>query len=165
MLALDAKLHLTSTRGDRTIPATAMYRHDGITYLSKRADEILTKVVLPPVNGDITAFRKLRRRGSIDFPILNVAVWIRPSRMGRGVEQARIAIGGITSAPFLAESAAGMLVGRELTPTTIQEAAEAARTESRPLDNTDLDFSWRRQMVEVWVRRALEDAAREYERR
>jgi hypothetical protein len=42
----------------------------------------------------------------------------------------------------------------------IQAAAYAARLDARPLDNTDLDFSWRRAMVEVWVRRALEDAAR-----
>jgi CO/xanthine dehydrogenase FAD-binding subunit len=40
----------------------------------------------------------------------------------------------------------------------IRAAGEAARSKARPLDNTDLDFSWRRQMVEVWVRRALEEA-------
>jgi CO/xanthine dehydrogenase FAD-binding subunit len=52
--------------------------------------------------------------------------------------------------------ATAALIGRELTEDTIREAATAARLESRPLDNTDLDFTWRRQMVEVWVRRTLE---------
>ena len=42
----------------------------------------------------------------------------------------------------------------------VDAAAHAARLDSRPLDNTDLDFSWRRSMVEVWVRRTLEEAAR-----
>jgi hypothetical protein len=54
-----------------------------------------------------------------------------------------------------------VLIGHELNADTIREAAQAARLESRPLDNTDLDFSWRRQMVEVWVRRTLEDAAKQ----
>jgi 4-hydroxybenzoyl-CoA reductase subunit beta len=156
MLALDARFHLISSEGERTIQAGQMYNHDGIAYLKKRDDEILTRVDLPPINGDLTAFRKLRRRGAIDFPILNVAAWIRPAKKSRVVEAARIAIGGVTSAPFLAEGAARVLVGRELNTDTIHEAAQAARLESRPLDNTDLDFSWRRQMVEVWVRRTLE---------
>lgn len=158
MLALDAQIHLVSHEGERTIRAGEMYRNDGIHYLNKRPDEILTAVDLPPANGDVTVFKKLRRRGSIDFPILNVAVWIRPAPHRRTVEAVRIAIGGIASAPFLAKIAAEKLVGRELAPDTIREAAHAARMQSRPLDNTDLDFSWRRTMVEVWVRRALEDA-------
>jgi 4-hydroxybenzoyl-CoA reductase subunit beta len=161
MLALDASIHLMSSGGERTIQASQMYNVDGIAYLKKRPDEIVTRVDLPAIVGGVTAFQKLRRRGSIDFPILNVAVWIKPAKDGRSVQAARIAVGGITSAPFLSVAAANLLVGRELTSDAINEAAQSVRLESRPLDNTDLDFSWRRQMVEVWVRRTLEDAARQ----
>lgn len=160
MLALNARLHLLSKAGDRTISAAEMYNNDGIVFLKKRSDEIVTGIELPPINGDITAFQKLRRRGSIDFPILNVAAWIRPAKDGHTIESARIAIGGITSAPFLSQPAASVLIGRTLTPETINEAAHAARVQSRPLDNTDLDFSWRRNMVEIWVRRTLEQISR-----
>ena len=161
MLALDARIHLVSKSGDRTISAAEMYNNDGIAFLKKRPDEILAGIELPPINGDVTAFQKLRRRGSIDFPILNVAAWVRPARDRKTIEAARIAIGGITSAPFLSRPAADALIGRELSQDTIREAAHAARLESRPLDNTDLDFSWRRNMVEIWVRRALEGVARQ----
>ena len=160
MLALNARIHVLSKDGARTITSTEMYSNDGIAYLTKRPDEIVTAVDLPPVNGDVTAFQKLRRRGSIDFPILNVAAWLHPARDRKTIEAAHIAIGGITSAPFLSLPAANALIGRELTSDTINAAAHAARLDSRPLDNTDLDFSWRRSMVEVWVRRTLEDAAR-----
>jgi 4-hydroxybenzoyl-CoA reductase subunit beta len=156
MLALNARIHLVSKSGERCIEATEMYANDGIAYLRKRPDEIVTAIDLPPVAADRMAFQKLRRRGSIDFPILNVAARLRPARDGKTIEAARIAIGGITSAPFLSEPAAAVLIGRELTDDRIREAAHAARLESRPLDNTDLDFTWRRSMVEVWVRRALE---------
>jgi CO/xanthine dehydrogenase FAD-binding subunit len=158
MLALDARIHLLSKSGERTIRAFEMYNNDGITFVTKRRDEIVTAVDLPAINGDITAFQKLRRRGAIDFPILNVAVWLRPGSDGKTIEDARIAIGGITSAPFLSEPAGNALIGRELTADAVNAAAHAARLDSRPLDNTDLDFSWRRAMVEVWVRRALEKA-------
>jgi 4-hydroxybenzoyl-CoA reductase subunit beta len=158
MLALNARIHLVSKDGDRSISASEMYNNDGITYLSKRPNEIVTGIELPRANvnrGDITAFQKLRRRGSIDFPILNVAAWLRPAKDGKTIEAARIAVGGITSAPFLSIPAANALICRELSPDTIRAAAHAARLDSRPLDNTDLDFSWRRSMVEVWVRRTL----------
>jgi len=160
MLALNARLRLVSSAGQRTVHAAQFYNHDGINYLGKRPDEIVTHVELPPMNGEITSFVKLRRRGSIDFPVLNVAAWIRPARNSRSVEAARIAIGGVTSAPYLSETAANVLIGRQLDADAVRQAAESARLDSRPLDNTDMDFSWRRQMVEVWVRRALEDIAR-----
>src|SRR6185369_4664843 len=70
MLAMNSRLHLLSRRGERTITAAQMYNHDGIDYLKKRPDEIVTQIDLPPINGDLMAFRKLRRRGAIDFPIL-----------------------------------------------------------------------------------------------
>jgi len=89
-----------------------------------------------------------------------VAVWVRPAKDRKTIEAARIVVGGITSAPFLSLSAANALIGREFTAETIYAAAHAARLDSRPLDNTDLDFSWRRSMVEVWVRRTREEAAR-----
>ncbi len=158
MLAVGARLHLVSTEGERVLSAEEMYNADGIAYLNKRPDEIMTAIDLPRALGDITVFQKLRRRGSIDFPLLNVAVWLRTASDARTVEDARIAIGGITSAPFLATEAASLLHGRELSDDLIRAASEAARTKAKPLDNTDLDFSWRRQMVSVWVRRALEEA-------
>src|SRR5215467_1700924 len=127
MLALDARIHLVSKDGDRTIRAAQMYNNDGIAYTNKRPNEIVTAIDLPPINGDITAFQKLRRRGSIDFPILNVAVWLRPAKNRKLIEAARIAIGGITSAPFLSVSAANALIGNELNSDRINAAAHAAR--------------------------------------
>ena len=65
---------------------------------------------------------------------------------------------GITSAPFLVTEATSLLHGHEFSDDLIRAVAEASRSKAKPLDNTDLDFSWRRQMVGVWVKRALEEA-------
>lgn len=159
MLALGAQIELVSKEGERRIQARELYNADGITYLTKAPHEILSRVFLPPANGDITVFKKLRRRGSIDFPLLNVAVWIRTDSRRRVCENARIAIGAVTSHPFLVDEVAEYLHGKELADDVIEEVAEKCWRASRPLDNTDLNFSWRHKMVRVWVRKALQEAA------
>ncbi len=157
VLALGAQIHLVSSAGERMLDANDFYQHDGIDYLNKRHDEIVTDVRLPAVHGDLMIFKKLRRRGSIDFPILNVAVWIRPDSNRRVCEDVRIAIGAVTSRPLLAEEARQALLGKPLVPETIEAAAQKAYRVCKPMDNTDLHFSWRHKMVSVWVSRALEE--------
>ena len=71
--SLGARARLSGPGGERTIPVSALFKDDGIQYLAKRPDEILTEIVLPPAEGWRSAYLKLRRRGSFDFPILGVA--------------------------------------------------------------------------------------------
>lgn len=157
MVALQARVRLVSARGERVIPAAALYQNDGIDYLTKQPEEVLTEVILPPAEGLRTTYWKLRRRGSFDFPILGVAVALRQEN-GR-VREPRIVLGAVTSAPLLAADASALLDGQELTIDLINQAAVAARLGARPLDNTDLTNAWRRRMVEVYVRRALRELA------
>jgi len=87
-IALDARVRLVGPRGHREIPAAALYRDDGMNYLAKAPEEILTDVLLPAVDGWKTTYWKLRRRGSFDFPILGVAAALRCAPDGT-VEDAR----------------------------------------------------------------------------
>src|SRR6267143_3693026 len=74
-LALNAQVTLHGVEGTRTIPAASLYKDDGIDYSTKRRDEVITGMHLPPAEGRMTsAYWKLRRRPSFDFPILGVAV-------------------------------------------------------------------------------------------
>jgi 4-hydroxybenzoyl-CoA reductase subunit beta len=151
--SLGARAHLVGPAGERTVPLAALYRDDGIEYLAKRADEILTEIVLPPADGWRSAYLKLRRRGSFDFPILGVAVALRVE--GDVVRDARIVLGAVASLPREASKAAAGLVGQRLTPDTIAAAADAAAGPARPLDNTDLTHSYRKKVTRVYVARAL----------
>src|SRR5213594_823874 len=76
MAAIEAKVKLVSSSGERWILAAELYNDDGIRHLSKRPDELLTEIQLPPANGWRAVYWKLRRRGSFDFPVLGVAVWM-----------------------------------------------------------------------------------------
>ena len=151
--SLGARVRLHGPSGERTIPVAALFQDDGIQYLAKRADEIVTEIALPPAEGWRSVYLKLRRRGSFDFPILGVAAAVRLE--GEVVREARIVLGAVASTPREATKAADALVGRRLTTETIETAAEVAAGPAKPLDNTDLTHPYRKKVTRVYVARAL----------
>ncbi len=158
MIAIGAKVKLVSAEGERIIPAAALYsRFDGINYLTKRHEELLTEIELPPANGWRASYQKLRRRGSFDFPVLGVAAcaWFEEDR--RTVRDAKIILGAIAPHAMEVIEAEKFLSGRPLDDIAIHAAAEAAYAIAKPLDNTDFLMYWRKQMVRTYVERALND--------
>jgi 4-hydroxybenzoyl-CoA reductase subunit beta len=156
MVALGASVTLVGPGGRRTIPAASLYRNDGIEYLSKHPDELLITVTVPPLAGARAVYRKVRRRGAFDFPVLGVAAVVQTDPAGV-VTAARVVVGGVGSSPAEHEAAAAALVGHPLGDDAIEAAALAAARPSKPLDNTDFTIGWRKDMVPVTVRRALEE--------
>ena len=151
--SLGVEARLVGPDGERTIPIAALYRDDGIAYLAKRPDEILTGLLLPPADGWRSAYLKLRRRGSFDFPVLGVAV---AARMEHDiVREARIVLGAVASLPREAARAGAALAGERLTPELVARVADLAAVPSKPLDNTDFTHPYRKKMTRVFVARAL----------
>ena len=152
LIALDAKVKLVSSQGEREVPLAALYHNDGIDYLTRRADEILTEVAVP--EGWTSSYWKLRRRGSFDFPVLGVAAAVRLAKDGT-VQEARIALGAVASRPFLVEKAGEYLKGKKLADEAIAEAGAIVASRAKPMDNTDLDLYWRKDVVSNFVGHAL----------
>jgi 4-hydroxybenzoyl-CoA reductase subunit beta len=157
-IALGAQVRLVGPGGERLVPATALYRDDGMEYLTKAPEEILTEVILPPADGWRTTYWKLRRRGSFDFPILGVAAALRFAPDGT-VEDARIVLGAVASHPVVAVAAAALLRGQRLTADLIARVAQVAFQPAKPLDNADLTIGYRKKMARVYVERALRELA------
>jgi len=153
MVAIGAEYRLVGPQGERVVPAGRFYANDGINYLTKQPDEILVEVRLPSPNGWDSVYHKLRRRGSFDFPVLGVAAWIKWN--GKTVAEARVVLGGVASYPQEVPEAGAALRGNQLSDESIAAAADAAYRPSKPMDNTDFDLSWRKQMTRVYVKRAL----------
>jgi 4-hydroxybenzoyl-CoA reductase subunit beta len=151
--ALGASITLVSSRGTRAIPLAELYANDGMHYLTKAPDEILTSVTLPPSTGWRSAYWKLRRRGSFDFPVAAAAVAVKFD--GARVVDARIVLGAVASKPIQSTRAAALLRGEELTDDAIAAAAAAASEPAKPMDNTDFELVWRKKMVTSLVRDAL----------
>lgn len=156
MVAIGAKVKLVSGSGERILDAVNLYNNDGIHYLNKRPDELLTEIHLPPRNGLRAVYKKLRRRSSFDFPVLGVAAAIDMADDGT-VRGARLILGGVAPAPIQVSEAEQALIGERLDQERINAAAEVCYIKARPLDNTDFLMNWRKQMARPFVQRALED--------
>ena len=156
LVALQAWVTLVAADGTRRIPVSALFQNDGIHYLTRRPTEILTEVHLPRLDGWRSAYWKLRRRGSFDFPVLSAAVAVKIAADG-AVEDARIVLGAVSSRPLEADAAAASLIGRPLADAEVARAAELAAEPARPMDNTDFPLTWRKRVVRDFVSYALKD--------
>jgi 4-hydroxybenzoyl-CoA reductase subunit beta len=149
LMALGAKVKLVSSKGEREVALEDFYNNDGIDYLKRQADEILTEVSIP-ANGN-SCYWKLRRRGAFDFPVLGVAAAMDSSG------NTKVALGAVASRPFLVEKAGEFLKGKKLTDEVIDEAAKLVASRAKPMDNADLDLYWRKDVAVEFARYALRE--------
>ena len=161
LCALDATVKLESARGERELPLAQMYVDDGIDYLTKQPDEILTEVIVPGTSDSShcrSAFWKLRRRGSIDFSTMSVAVavWMDDDEV---VTRASLFLGAVGAAPMPVAEVDTVLVGNKISDDAIAEIARTAHKIAQPMDNTDFAPSWRGKMSEQYVTAALREIA------
>jgi 4-hydroxybenzoyl-CoA reductase subunit beta len=156
LIALGARIRLVSAKDERVIPLSELYRNDGIDYLTKRSDELLAEIILEPSSGWRSSYWKLRRRGSFDFPVLSVAA---AARFGKDdvVEEARIVLGAVSSRPVESHEAAECLIGKPLTDSTIEQAADLAFKVAKPMDNTDFVLHWRKRVSREFTAYALRE--------
>ena len=155
-IALGGTVTLAGPDGERELPVAQLYRDDGMAYMAKQPDEIVTSLRLQALPHTRSAYVKLRRRGSIDFPIAGAAVAITMD--GDVVERCRIVLSAVASHPLEATAAEDFLKGKRLDPEAVREAAELAARPAKPLDNADLSHFWRKRMVKVVVEDAFRRA-------
>jgi 4-hydroxybenzoyl-CoA reductase subunit beta len=153
--ALGATVELVSPRGSRSVPVDEFFVADGIRNTVREPDEILIRVRIPvPEPGTRMTFDKVRQRKSIDFPVLNLALVCRLD--GDTVRGLRLVVSGLGSRP---REVTGLddVIGDRLDADAVAAIAERAHQQCRPLTNNIVDPEWRRAMVPVYVRRALDD--------
>jgi 4-hydroxybenzoyl-CoA reductase subunit beta len=154
--ALGATVALVSAGGRRRVlPVAQLYANDGMHYLTKRPDEILTTIALPSADGLRSSYWKLRRRGAFDFPVAAAAVAAKLD--GTRIVEAHIVLGAVASRPLEADRVSAMLNGQQLTDEVIATAATAASEVAKPMDNTDFELVWRKKMVSALVSYALQE--------
>lgn len=157
LLAVDAELTLRSAQGNRNVPVGDFIVGPLTTVLEP--GELVTGVTLPPPPpGARYAYLKYAMR-PLDFAIIGVAVRLVAGADGR-FRQVRVALNGARGAPVRATSAEQLLDGTQAAGADVAAAADAAASESEPLDEVFESSAYRREMVRVYVRRALERALR-----
>ncbi len=156
LMTLGATLVLTGPDGTRDVPIRDFFVADGIANTRRLPNEILVEIRIPlAAAGRRAAYAKLRQRKSIDFPLLTVAVAADVDADGvvRGIDGVVTALG---SRPRELTGWADLSEGRTLDDDLIDELADRAHKQCHPLENIIVDPEWRRAMVPVFVRRALE---------
>lgn len=155
LIALGARVRLVCVAGEREIALEDLYNNDGIVYLTRRADEVLTEIILPPASGWVSTYRKLRRRGSFDFSELGVAAALKFAADGT-IEDARVVLGAAASRPVVTR-ACELLRDRKLTDELIAEVSHSLASRAKPVDNTDLDVHWRKHVASTLIETTLRE--------
>jgi 4-hydroxybenzoyl-CoA reductase subunit beta len=153
LLCLDAEIEIVSSAGARKLPLRDFYTGDGANHRRLQPQELLTRVFLPRASaGYRGTYRKLRVRGSIDYPLAGVAVVMKKSN--GHVEDVRIGITAVNPAPLLIKGLDSMLSG-ELDEATADVIGELAARTAKPLTTSALTPEYRREMIRVFTKRAV----------
>ena len=157
LIAYGAEVEIAGAGGRRWLACDQFFVGDGIHNNVLAPDELVTAVRLPAAaRGQRGAYRKLRPRGAIDFPMLSVAVVARGERSR--MESARIVVSALGAKPRLLGSLEPLVAGRPADEESFAAIAASAHKQCRPLTNVPYDDDWRHAMVPVMVTRALRDA-------
>jgi 4-hydroxybenzoyl-CoA reductase subunit beta len=156
-LALDAEIEIASVSGTRRIPLHDFYKNDGKDRIALAHNELLTAVHVPPhMSGRRGVYHKLRVRDSIDYPLAGVAVTMQLDSSGI-CRDARVALSAVNPAPLLVADIAQNLIGKRWSPELAEQTAHAAVRTGKPLTTSGSTPVYRREMVRVYTRRALEE--------
>ena len=151
--ALDARLTLRSTRGERTLDMASFYH--GVRRTDRQPDEILVDVSFPALTlNQRGIFVKLGLRRTHAISVVNAAALLSLDDDGR-VSSARIALGSVAPTIRRVPGAEDALVGSILDEARIAQAAELAAQAASPIDDLRAGAEYRRDIVRVLVQRAL----------
>jgi 4-hydroxybenzoyl-CoA reductase subunit beta len=158
LMTLGATADLVSTRGTRTVNVADFFVADGISNTVRGWDEIVARIRIPLASAEYrTSYQKLRQRGAVDYPLLNLAAAV--SFAGDVISDARLVVSALGSRPRVVSGLDKVAVGQPLNNDTIDAIAQRAFVQCHPLENIIVDTEWRRAMVPVYVKRALTEIA------
>jgi 4-hydroxybenzoyl-CoA reductase subunit beta len=158
LLCLNAEIEISGPKGSRRIPLREFYTGDGESYRKLLPTEVVTRVFLPAESADYRGiYRKLRVRGSIDYPLAGVAVVMK--RSNGHVADARIAMTAVNPAPVLVQRAGEMLIGKAVDEALAEVVGDVAARTAKPLTTSALTPEYRREMIRVFTKRAVLAAA------
>jgi 4-hydroxybenzoyl-CoA reductase subunit beta len=154
LLCLDAQIEIASTSGTRRIPLRDFYTGAGDNYRRLQSHELVTRVILPRSSAGLRGiYRKLRIRGSIDYPLAGVAIACK--RSNGHVEDLRVALTAVNPAPVVVPGVDALLSRKNGLEGLAEAAAELAAQTAKPLTTSALTPEYRREMIRVFTKRAV----------
>jgi xanthine dehydrogenase YagS FAD-binding subunit len=157
LVALDAKIVIKSSKGERVIPAEEFFigpKTDITRMTQLKPEEILTAVRIPDTwAGARFYFEKVADRDAWDFALVNVAAAIV---VNNGVvARSRIACGGVSAVPRRLTVVEEVIQGKPAEEATAKLAGQSAIRGARPLNYNQFKIP----LMANLVTRAVRDAA------
>lgn len=157
LIALDAELTLTSSKGKRTLPVESFFQDYYQTDL--KPGEILTEIHVPPPAKKLGwSHIKFLPRSEEDFATVGVALAMRGSE--ERCDDIRLALNSVAPTILRAGQAEKVLRGKKVTDDLLREMGEIAAGEVDPMDDNRGSSEYKRELVRVLVRRAAQEALR-----
>lgn len=155
LMVYGARVMLRSAAGPRSIPLDEFFKGPGET--TAEPSDILESVQLdtPPARSG-AAYLKLGVRQTLEISIVNAAAFLALD--GDRIQSARVVLGAVAPTPMRAPSAEKALTGQKPSAEVFARAAQEAARDARPIDDFRASADYRRHMVIVLTRRALETA-------
>jgi carbon-monoxide dehydrogenase medium subunit len=163
LIVMGAKVRMVGKAGERVLNLEDFFLGPGGTML--RNDEILTEIEVPkppPLSG--AAYLKLGRRGGMDLAIAGVACLLVMDSKSR-CERARIAMGAVAPTPLRAKEAEVLMTGEKIGGELVAEVAKKAAEEAKPISDVRATANYRREVIEVLVKRAIRESMSRIESR
>lgn len=164
LATLDAEIGLVGPAGERRVAVADYYNTDGVKHTNRDAAELMTEVVIALPDGPRrTTYAKWTVRSSIDFPLLSVA--LRFDMDGDGpdavITGARICVGVLNAVPRLIKRTETLHGKRLADAQVIESVCKLVHGQCKPLDNVPYDAEYRRTILPVYTRRAMQELVRE----
>jgi len=154
LLCLSAEIEIAGAAGIRRIPLQEFYTGLGDNFRRLQANELVTRVLLPAGSaGYRGVYRKLRVRGSIDYPLAGVAVVMK--RSNGHIADARVGITAVNPAPLLVKGASALMAGKTMDESLAEMVGDLAAKTAKPLTTSALTPEYRREMIRVFTKRAV----------
>ena len=155
LIALNAKLKMTSLSGERTVDAENFTLDYFETAL--RHDELLAEIQIPsiPPNTGVKFTKYSQIAG--DYANASVAVLITLDK-NEICDNVRIALGSVGIAPMRAKKAEEILKGKKISDDLLAEAGQIASEESSPTSDAEVSEEYKRELVRVLVKRVGREA-------
>lgn len=155
LVAMGGEAVLVGPKGERRLSLDQFFKGPGQTAMEP--GEIMTAIHVPtPPRGAGVSYQHISARGKVDISAVCVGAMVT---MEENVcREAVVVLGAVAAIPMRARKAEDLLRGREWSAAHVREAAAEAAAEARPISDVRASAEYRKQMVAVLTRRALEEA-------
>ncbi len=158
LMVLDARVTVTGPDGSREMPIEEFFVGPRKTIL--KPHELLEGILIPKdALGKPSKFLKHGLRKGQALALVNAAgaLWLDDD--GETIVEPRIALGAVAPVPLRAVEAEAFLAGKPATDEVIDEAADIAVTEAKPIDDFRASAKYRRHIIRTFTQRVLKRSA------